>query len=246
MRIKLYLLVIMPLLGACVSVSDQPTKNEKASKINVQLGIGYLQQNNLEQSSEKLSKALRQDPESASAHNAYALLQDRMLQYEKAGYHYERATELDPKDSQAANNYGAFLCRNKREAESVKYFLRALNNPLYKTPEFAYTNAALCLKNIGELEQARDYLKKALAAKSNFHAALLAMAYIEFEGRKYDLAKIYLDRYHLVASSSAKSIWLAIRVELGIDGSANVEELTKLLKSNFPDSIEYQSWLETQ
>ena len=102
------------LLQACVSVNPEQTQNEKASAVNVQLGIGYLQQNKLELASEKLTKALRQDPDSAAAHNAYAILQERLLQPEKAEFHYSRATELDPKDSQAANNYGAYLCRKAR------------------------------------------------------------------------------------------------------------------------------------
>jgi type IV pilus assembly protein PilF len=108
-------LLLLGLLQACVTAGPTKSQNEKASAVNVQLGIGYLQQNNLELASEKLDKALRQDPNSAAAHNAYAILQDRLQQAEKAEYHYKRATTLDPRDSQANNNYGAFLCRNNRE-----------------------------------------------------------------------------------------------------------------------------------
>ena len=129
--------------------------------------MGYLKQNNLEFASQKLDKALRQDPNSAAAHNAYAILQERLQQNDKAEYHYHRATEIDPGNSEAANNYGAFLCRNKREAESEEYFLQALDNPLYKTPEFAYTNAAICLIRIDRRDKAREYLEKALASRSN-------------------------------------------------------------------------------
>jgi len=146
-----FVLLIMVLLSGCVTTSDRVPDNVKASAINVQLGMGYLQQDNMEQASEKLSKALRQDPNSASAHNAYGILQERLLQKEKAEEHYKIATELEPGNSAAANNYGTFLCRNKREAESEKYFLRAVENPLYNTPEYAYTNAALCLLTINSL-----------------------------------------------------------------------------------------------
>ena len=240
------LLLLMPLLTACVTVDDRPSNPEKASAINVQLGIGYLQQNKLELANEKLLKALSQDPKSASAHNAYAILQDRLLIKDKAAYHYEKATSLDPKDPQAANNYGAFLCRNNQQAKSEKYFLRALENPLYKTPEFAYTNAALCLINIGNTEKARGYLSKALAANSNFPTALIAVAKLAFDDQDFKKAKIYLDRYHLVAQPGAKSLWLAIRAELALDKNRNVDELASQLKTEFPDSDEYQSWLAIQ
>lgn len=247
MRIRIRLLyLLIPLLSACVVVDEKPTDTEKASAINVQLGIGYLQQNKLSLANEKLLKALQYDPKSASAHNAYAILQDRLLVKDKAAFHYEKATKLDPNDSQAANNYGAFLCRNNQEAKSEKYFLRALKNPLYKTPEFAYTNAALCLLKIDQRDKAIGYLGKALAANSNFPIALLTMAKVKFDDQNHRDAKLYLDRYHLVAQPSAKSLWLSIRTELMLNKDRNVDELANQLQTNFPGSDEHQSWLAIQ
>jgi len=247
MHSKMRLLcLLVPLLSACVAVEDGPSDPKKASVINVQLGIGYLQQNKLELANEKLLKALAYDPKSASAHNAYAILQDRLLIKDKAAYHYEKATSLDPQDSQAANNYGTFLCRNNQEAKSETYFLRALENPLYTTPEYAYTNAALCLLKIRQRDKAIGYLTKALAADSNFPVALITMAKIKFEDENHKSAKLYLDRYHLVAEPSAKSLWLSIRTELMLNKDQNVDELASHLQTNFPDSDEYKSWLAIQ
>ena len=244
------LLILLGLLQACyVPVGPDQTQNEKASAVNVQLGIGYMQQNNLELANEKLTKAINQDPESAPANNAYAILQDRLLQTEKAEYYYKKATTLDPKNSQAANNYGAFLCRHGRELESEEYFLQALKNPLYSTPEFAYTNAALCLMQVGEPSEtakAKEYLRKAIAAKSDFGPALLAMGNLLFDEGEYTAAKPYLDRFHLVAKPTANSLWLAIRNTLQIDGQGDVTELAQRLGNDFPDSKEYKSWLSIQ
>jgi type IV pilus assembly protein PilF len=230
-------------LSACVTVDPAEGPNEAASKINVQLGMGYLQQNNMVLASEKLTKALRQDPDSSAAHNAYAILQDRLLQKEKAEEHYIKATELDPGNSQAANNYGAFLCRSNREAESEAYFLQALKNPLYGTPEFAYTNAALCLIRIKEVERARIYLRKALAAKNNFPIAVFTMAGLYFDDQNFKDAKRYIDRYHLVATPTSRSLWLSIRIELELGNSRAAEEHASSLEQKFPDSDEYKSWL---
>jgi len=242
-------LMLCGLLQACMTPVVDKDQNEQASAVNVQLGIGYLEQNNLDQANEKLSKALRQDPNSASAHNAFAILQDRLLQTEKAEYHYKKATTLDPKNSRAANNYGAFLCRHGRELESEKYFLQALKNPLYNTPEFAYTNAALCLLQVGEqreTEKAKEYLSKAIAARSDFGPALLAMAQLLFDQGQYAAAKPYLDRFHLVARPTARSLWLAIRNTLQIDGRGDVTELAQRLGSEFPNSEEYKAWQSIQ
>ncbi len=239
-------IVLLPLLVSCVTVGDRVPDNIKASAINVQLGMGYMRQNNMEQASAKLTKALSQDPDSASAHNAYAILQERLLQNEKAEEHYRIATEIDPDNSEAANNYGTFLCRNKREADSEKYFLKALKNPLYKTPEFAYTNAALCLDRIDQRIRAKEYLQKALAARNNFSTALIAMARINFEEGNYSDAKLYLDRFHLVAKPTARSLWFAIQTELEMDSGRNVDELVQQLETHFPYSDEYKAWLKIQ
>lgn len=242
-RFKL-LLLLSPLLTACVTVGERVPDNIKASAINVQLGMGYMQQNNMEQANQKLTKALRQNPDSAAAHNAFGILQERLLQKDKAEEHYHRATELDPEDSAAANNYGRFLCRNEREVESVKYFLQALDNPLYKTPEFAYTNAALCLLKIDQRDRAKEYLAKALAARSNFSGALIAAAKMNFDDKDYSNAKLYVDRYHLTAQPTSHSLWLAIRTELEMDSGRDVKELAEQLETRFPNSAEYKSWLK--
>ena len=242
------LISVIALLQACVAAKPEKTQNEKASAVNVQLGIGYLQQNKLELANEKLDKALRQDPQSASAHNAYAILQDRLLQTEKAEYHYRQATTLDPQDSQAANNYGAFLCRNGREVEAEKYFLRAVENPLYKTPEFAYTNAAICLLEVDQREKAKDYLRRAIAARSDFRQALYAMGDVLFEEGDHANARIYIDRYNLTGKPTAASLWLAIRneLELGGRGSGTVDRLGRELREQFADSEEFRAWQRIQ
>lgn len=234
------------LISACVTVDPAEENSEAASKINIQLGMGYLQQNNMVLASEKLTKALSQDPNSAAAHNAYAILQERLLEKEKAEEHYKIATELDPTNSQAANNYGAFLCRNNREAESETYFLLALENPLYATPEFAYTNAALCLIQIKEIDRAKVYLRKALALNNNFPVALITSAELYFDDQNFKSTKVVMQHYHQIARPTAKSLWLAIRASLELGDTLGAEDLASRLESDFPQSDEYAAWLDLQ
>lgn len=240
------LLLLSGLLQACVAVDPAKGRNEEASDVNTEMGLGYLQQNNYELASEKLLKALRQNPESVKANYVYAVLQDKLEQKELAELHYQKATELDPKNSEAANNFGAFLCRNGRQLESEKYFNQALENPLYKTPEYAYTNAAICMLQIDELQRGKEYLRKAIAAKSDFGPALVAMGEVLYKEQDYTNAKIYLDRYHLTSRASARSLWLAIRNTLELDDQGDIEELAQRLESDFPDSQEYLEWKQIQ
>ena len=233
-------------LQACVAVEPGQSRNEAASETNAELGIGYLRQNQIELASEKLEKALRFNPDSTKANLYYALLQDYLKQDDLAEKHYRLAVKLDPLNSDAANNLGAFLCKHGRERESEKYFLQALENPLYRTPEYAYTNAAVCLLKVDERERAEDYLDKALAAKIDFGPALLVRAELLFDDRNHTDAKFYLDRYHLSGRASPKSLWLAIRNTLELDADGDVTEYGERLEKDFPKSEEYQSWLKIQ
>jgi len=246
-NIKLMVLLIGAslVMSACtyVPVNDlDPARKIKASNINVQLGIGYLQQNNLEVANQKLNRALIQNPKSATAHNAYGILQERLLQYDVAEKHYKIGAELDVANSQANNNYGAFLCKRGRQAESEKYFLIALKQPLYKTPEFAYTNAGVCMEQIQQDDKAEKYLKKALAARSNFSTALINLAKLYFKQGKNTESLLYLKRFNLVKNSTAKSLWLEARnyLELGNINVANKK--IDALKQGFPNSTEYKEW----
>ncbi len=243
LRINLAWLLLLS-LSACVVVDDGPTQMEKASEINVQLGIGYYHQNNLELANEKLIKALDQNPRSASAHHAYAVLQNRFRDKEKAEFHFRKAVEYNPLDSEALNNFGAFLCRDNRPEEAEKMFIQALENPLYKAPEVAYTNAATCLRqNNKKPEKVKEYLTRALGVGNNFRPALLLLAEISFEEKQHDLTTIYLKRYHLVGEPTARSLWLEIRNELELNHRDKANELAEKLKSEFADSPEFQSWL---
>ena len=240
------LLLVSGLLQACVTVDPSKGRNEEASAVNTEMGLGYLQQNNYELANEKLLKALRQNPESVKANYVYAVLQDKLEQKELAELHYKKATELDPKNSDAANNFGIFLCRNGRELESEEYFLKALKDPLYKTPEYAYRNAGFCMLKVNQTEVGKDYLRKAIAAKSDFGPALLDLGDVLYKEGDYSNAKIYLDRFHLTSKPTAKSLWLAIRNSLELDDQGDIEELAQRLETEFPDSREYAEWKQIQ
>jgi type IV pilus assembly protein PilF len=239
---------VLLLLSACVIVQEGGTKNEKASKINVQLGIGYYHRGNLESANEKLVKALDQDPKSSQAHHAYAVLQNRFQDKEKTEFHFRKAIEFDSGNSEALSNFGAFLCSDGRYMEAEKMFLQAVENPLYRTPEVAYTSAAVCILKEGDTQRlkAKGYLKKALAIGSHYRPALINMAEIVFAEKDTELTRVYLDRYHLVGDATERSLWLSIQNELALGNTEKAIEYAETLKTNFPHSTEYENWQELQ
>ena len=72
------------------------------------------------------------------------------------------------------------------------------------------------------------------------------MGRLHFEQNNFTEARNYLEQYHLTGNRTAISLWLAIRTDLELNSSSNVDELAANLASDFPDSEEYQSWLDLQ
>ncbi|MBT3203892.1 MAG: type IV pilus biogenesis/stability protein PilW [Gammaproteobacteria bacterium] len=248
-RTKIFLPLIWPLmllLTSCVTVNDQKgSQLEKASKINVQLGIGYYHRGNHELANEKLVKAMRQDPKSSQAHHAYAVLQNRFLDKVKAEFYFRKAVTLDPQNSEALNNFGAFLCTEERYEEANKMFMQAVENSIYRSPEVAFTSAAVCLMKQGasQTAQAKEYLKRALAIGSNYRPALINMASVNLIEKDYKMSSLYLKRFHLTGNATARSLWFSIQTEIGLGNNSKINPIAEKLHNNFPDSKEYKQWL---
>jgi len=130
---------------------DKQTDAEKAGELNKQLGTEYLRKGNLALAKEKLERAEKYNPRDAELHSVLAVLYERLGNPKEVDDHYKAAVRLAPKDPQISNNYAVYLCRNGRTDEGVKRFIEAAQNPLYRTPEIAFSNAGVCLRSAKRL-----------------------------------------------------------------------------------------------
>lgn len=229
--------VLVLALSGCNQSNVKPG-NDKTSPAaaNVELGVLYMREGKKNVAMDVLQKALTQDPNSADAHNAIAVLYESLGETAKADTHFKRALSLNSQDSQAHNNYGTFLCRNKRADEAEKHYLAAAANPLYETPELSYTNAGSCAYNAKDTAKAEQYWRKALELNAQFSPALLQMARLNVNQKNYMSARAYLQRFHAVARPSPESLWLGIQTERVL-GDKNAEaSYSMLLKNGYPNS----------
>jgi len=93
---------------------------------------------------------------------------------------FERSLRLNPNDPDANHNYAWFLCENKREEESIRYFLMAVRHPLYATPQKSYAMAAECAMRKNNERDAHDYLERALRLDPNYYPALISLAQLKY------------------------------------------------------------------
>jgi type IV pilus assembly protein PilF len=153
---------------------------------------------------------------------------------------FRQALRINARDSDANNNYGTFLCQRKREAEGIKYFLVAVGDPLYQYPDRSYVNAGVCARRRGDVADAENYFRRALAVQPNQIQALYQLADMSYAQKKYAEARSYLTRLIPVASSSPEILWLMLRTERRLGDGNSLDSLAHQLRTNFPDSSEAQ------
>ncbi len=241
-------LVVISLAGCAGNSPNNFSKPqpERASDINLEIGIEHLRNGNLSQAKEKIDRALAQNPRNAKAHMAAGLLYDRLGELKKADSHFDRAGSLEPKDPDIANNYAVFLCRNERFARGERVALQAASNPLYNTPEIAYANAANCARADKKLERAEQHYRKALSVQPRFAPALISLAEIELEQENYLSARGFLQRYMEGARTSPATLWLGHRIESGLGNTAAAMQYAQRLKNEYPQAAETKQLLEAE
>jgi type IV pilus assembly protein PilF len=228
------LLLMGSMLGGCSNTSS--SESDKAGSYYTQLGVGYLQKGRLDLANMNLEKALAQDDSSAPAHHYYALLQERLGDDAKAGKHFREAMSLTPKDADLLNNYGSYLCRTGKYAEADSAFKASVSDPLYKTPEFAYTNAGICTKKAGNPTQAETYFRQALEKNNRFSEALYQMAKLNHEKGESAKAEAFLYRYNDSAPATPDSLWLCYQVQTRLNETEKAGICATELRAKFPDS----------
>lgn len=238
-------------------VRQQEKREKQAAQYNVQLGITYMRENNLEQADEKLAKALTQDPDLPAAHNAYAVLQERLGEVDLAERHYQRAIELNPKDSEARTNYGALLCRLGRREEAETQFEAAWSNPLYSRPEAVFTTAGVCAIGNGDQAKGEVFLRRALERNSAYLPALYEMANLTFRKELYLQTRAYVQRYNDALTEAARRNpqlpkgnaqiwWLCVQSERALGNYPAAQTCALKLKNQFPESRQAARLLELE
>lgn len=235
---KQFVIVLTVLLMSCATPSNNPrdlSQKRDSARIHTELGAGYFSQGQIAIALEEFTEASRIDPSYPMAHNGLGLVYSALGEDAKADASFKRAINLDPVNSESRNNYGTFLCSRNRIDESITQFMEAVKNPLYTTKDLAYLNAGICSLKKGDIDAAENYLQKALQVQPLLHRASYELAQIQFNRKKFGLAREYLQT-PLVGNPTAEVLWLAIRVEREL-GDRDAEASYALqLRRNYPNS----------
>ena len=248
--IRVLMLAFAVAIGGCNSTggktNSDSTRTDAISRasIHTELGMAYFGNNQMSVALEEFKEAVAADPNYAPAHNQLGLVYMALNEDKLARQSFERALKIDPADSSANNNYGMFLCQRKREQEAFKYFMTALKNPLYSTPENAYTNAGICAWLQGDDVRAEDWLRKALALQPNQPQALYYLAEVLFKRDDLKTARSLLTRHLRLGQPSADALWLGARIESRLGDTTALASYGTQLKNRYPNAAQTRAFNE--
>lgn len=249
LRQKLVRAIAVSLLAllsvGCVTTSSRPTPEPgpagEAAQYNLQLGISYLRQDNLQAAREKLEKALEQDSGLATAHAALGIVFERLEDPAGAERHYRRAVDLDRSSPDNLNALAVFTCSRKQEPqEALKLFDRAIAIPLSVSNAnrpMLYTNAGTCAKRI-DRPRAENYLRGALALDPLFPDALIQLAEVTLEEGRALQARGFLERYLARVKATPSALWLGVRIERELNDRSAAARYGEQLRREFPEAPE--------
>lgn len=224
-------------------LSEKTVDLAAAAKSRLTLALKYVEIENYQEAKINLDKASSYEPDNAEIYLAYAYYYQKVKENVHAEKAYRRALELAPNDGNINNNYGVFLCSEKRFDEAEKQFITAISAPFYNEIANSYENAGQCALEQGNKDQALKYLQSSLAHAPQNLDVRLTLAELNYELANYKLAKQQLMKYESVAKATARSLWLGFNIANKQDNSAAAEVYSRQLLAQFPLAIQTKKYI---
>jgi type IV pilus biogenesis/stability protein PilW len=172
-QIQLYTLLCVAfimLLSACATTTK--SDNIKKAEAHFKIGVSHLSKNDLKQAFIELQKAIKLDPEQKESLNYLGYISTRFKKYDEAIAYYKKAIAVAPDYSEALNNLGVTYLEMEEWDEAIDYFKMALDNPIYSTPEKAYSSTGFAYYKKQDYQKAGEAIQEALKRDPDFPYAI--------------------------------------------------------------------------
>jgi type IV pilus assembly protein PilF len=254
MKIGKYLLlaVLISALLGCVSSTEikrSAADPQEAFSRHIKLAMQYIGSRNRDLARVHLQKAAKFESRDrrAQLHNGYGLLYQMEQETALAEKHFRRALASDKTDSSARYNFAAFLYNQRRFKEARQQMKLVSADLGYERRPQALYILGLAQRQTGQQAEALRSFEKATQLLPAFALPYIEAAEIYFAQQQLPVAKRALQQYSLLAQPTAKSLWLAVRIEDSFGNRDAAASQGLKLKNLFPyssENLEYQKWLK--
>ena len=239
-------------LVACQTPDLGQKDPEKATKVRTQLAVEYLRTGDLDAAKRALDQALETTPRDSQANMMMGVLlqqEGSKLNLEKADHYFKRAISADPKNAQARNNYGTYLYQLERYNDAIEQFQIAGATLGYDQRFRALENMGRIYLKLGDTANAEKSFKQALQANRDSYISMLELAEIFYLNQQFPVAtQMYQQFVRGVGQKNqgARALWIGIRTARAGGDQLGMQVLVNQLRALFPESQEYQRYLQLQ
>ena len=242
-------------LQACQSTgSDTITKKdpEKAVKVRTQLAAEYIRTGDLDAAKRSLDQALEAEPRDSTANMMMGVLlqqEGSKISMEKADGYFKRAISNDSKNAQARNNYGTYLFVVERYNDAIEQLQIAGATLGYDQRYKALENLGRVYLKVGDVANAEKAFKQALQVNRDSIIALVELSELFYLQQKNAQASQLYEQYvRLVGQNNqgARALWIGLRIARANNDQMGMQVLVNQLRALFPESQEYQRYLQLQ
>jgi type IV pilus assembly protein PilF len=136
-------------------------------------------------------------------------------------------------------NFGWFLCQQKRYPEADTLFKQALAVPRYRDAPRTLLTAGICQARAGQWSQAEGTLTQSYELDPANPAVAVNLSEVLYHRGDLERARFHIRRVNNNAELvSAQTLWLAARIENKLGNRQGAQELGSQLRSRFPSSPE--------
>ncbi|MFM7121074.1 MAG: type IV pilus biogenesis/stability protein PilW [Gammaproteobacteria bacterium] len=230
---------VLLLAGCAVNTGGaQPASREARLEAQINLARGYLESADPTRARAPLDRALAIEPGSADALGLYAVYYLRENEPELAEQYYKRALRADPDHAPTLNNYAALLVAQARYREALTPLRRLVADTAYRGRQLAFVNMGLALRQLGDMEAARDAFERAAALDPAQPDAELALAELDLAAGRAESARRHYEVYRANARPTAASLCVGIRLSRALGDADELASQRLSLRRLFPDAPE--------
>ena len=221
-----------------VTASDEPDSAKRA-RVRMELASAYFSRGQMTTALDEVKLAIAADPNMVAAFNLRGLIYANLGDERLAEESFRHALQLNARDADTMQNYGWYLCQQKRYPEGDAMFRQALAVPQYRDVPRTLLTQGVCQARAGELAQAEGSLVKSYEFDPTNPATAINLAEVLFRRGDFERARFYVRRVNNNPNlSNAQTLWLAARIEQRLGNRQGAQDLGTQIKNRFPQSSE--------
>lgn len=240
---------LMFVLVACVTETtggfNAARSDAQALKDYIQLATGYLDQRDLANAKRHLNNAGALDANNSEVFALWGLVYSQEGEPELADDSFERSLRINPRNSQARNNYAAFLFAENRFEDAYEQLELVVEDTAYTGRAQAFENLGLAALRLQRIDDAEYAFGRAVQLDNNRLRSSLELAALFLQKQDVLQARAYYRNYLTLLqfyniAQNARGLWVGIQLEDALGNDANVEQYGTQLEASFRASPEYQ------